>query len=254
MEKATRKISQKNTGWILKVLKPVIINIVGSCKDIAIAAAREPRLFGDKCKALYLNAGSGSRQPAADDKPEYNVSLNAASYSSLFDLQCPVYWMPCFENVRTQLEKQIIMEYGTFYKFRQDEILPHLSEKMRGYFYYMLGRSADPNWLKSLSKLPDKQAVDYFGQQERGMWCTGGFLHAAGFTVTREGAIIPLNEADGNEAFTFDPIEVTCDDRGVTRWSNQKSSKNRFIFHVRDTGNYCQAMTKAMKSLLEELP
>ena len=81
--------------------EPVIINIVGSCRDVALAGKREPDLFAEKCAGIYLNAGTGSpiRERAADF--EYNVSLHAAAYAAIFDLPCPIYWMPCFEEMTT---------------------------------------------------------------------------------------------------------------------------------------------------------
>jgi hypothetical protein len=160
--------------------------------------------------------------------------------------------MPCFENVGKQIETLSVMEYGTFYKFRQDEILPYLSLEMQNYFSYMLSRSPDPKWFRYLKKPSDPQELELFGQQTRLMWCTGGFLHSSGYSVTREGEILPISEAAGNEVFTFDPIEVTCDEKGVTRWNDRNSSTDRYIFHVRDTENYSMAMTKAMKKLLTE--
>jgi hypothetical protein len=54
--------------------------------------------------------------------------------------------------------------------------------------------------------------------------------------------------------FTFDPIEVKCDDDGITHWLHDEDSTARFIFHVRDTGNYQSAMTKAMKTILTAMP
>jgi hypothetical protein len=86
------------------------------------------------------------------------------------------------------------------------------------------------------------------------MWCTGGFLHVVGKTVTREGRIVSQEEAGKEAIFTFDPIRVTCNDRGVTKWSSAKTSKHRFIFHVQDVENYQTAITKAMKTLLMDLP
>jgi hypothetical protein len=86
------------------------------------------------------------------------------------------------------------------------------------------------------------------------MWCTAGFLHAAGHTVTRDGQIVPLNEKHAEPVFTFDAVKVKCEDNGVTQWTRNDSSKERFIFHVRDRDNYQSAMTAAMKSLLTALP
>lgn len=78
------------------------------------------------------------------------------------------------------------------------------------------------------------------------MWCTGGFLHAAGKNVTGETTDQPV--------FSFDPIRVTCSDEGVTTWTHDRSAKDRYIFHVRDLDRYQAAMTGALKSLLQKLP
>jgi len=86
------------------------------------------------------------------------------------------------------------------------------------------------------------------------MWCTAGFLHAAGYTVTRDGQIVFGNEKHAQPVFTFDAVKVKCNDNGVTQWVGNGSSKDRFIFHVRDTDSYQSAMTGAMKSLLTALP
>ena len=86
------------------------------------------------------------------------------------------------------------------------------------------------------------------------MWCTGGFFHAVGKAVTCEGEIVPMGQAGDSVVFTFDPISITCNESGITEWTRDENSKDRFIFHVRDTENYASAMTKAMRSLLMTLP
>jgi hypothetical protein len=88
---------------------------------------------------------------------------------------------------------------------------------------------------------------------DRNMWCTAGFLHEAGYTVTRGRQIVPLNEKHAEPVFTFDAIKVKCDDNGLTHWAYDNSSKDRFIFNIRDTDYYQSAMTAAMKSLLMAL-
>ncbi|UCE46470.1 MAG: nucleoside hydrolase, partial [Phycisphaerales bacterium] len=106
---------------------PVIINILGSSRDIAIAGKKAPDLFASKCAAIYLNAGTGSPTMNSQSKLEYNVTLDRHAFAAVFDLPCPLYWMPCFEEMETRRERPI-REYGTHYKFRQSEILPHLSD------------------------------------------------------------------------------------------------------------------------------
>jgi len=230
---------------------PVVINIAGCCRDIAAAAKAAPRLFAEKCAAIYLNAGTGSSDKELASKLEYNVSLDPPAYASIFDLPCPLYWMPCFEQIQSPW---VVREYGTFYKFRQSEILPNLPDKMQNYFAYALGKVNNANWLQYLTGKKDDRLLAEFGGNYRNMWCTGGFLHAAGKTVSRSGDIVPLDKAGPSSVFTFDPIKVRCSDNGVTEWGTDDKSKDRYIFHVRDVENYESAMTAAMKSLLMSLP
>lgn len=242
---------------VLDVLResrsPVVINITGCCRNIAIAAKLEPQLFAQKCTAIYLNAGTGSPGKTLASRLEYNVTLDPAAYAAIFELPCPVYWMPCFEQMDPAVRHQV-REFGTYYKFRQSEILPHLSQRMQKFFAYMLGRIEKQSWLRYLVGQKDQALLSKHGSVYRNMWCTGGFFHSAGKTVSRDGQIVDLDEASDTAVFTFDPIKVTCNDEGVTQWSPDKNAKDRYVFHVRDTENYQPAMTKALKSLLTTLP
>jgi len=242
---------------IIQVLRessePVIINVTGHCRDVAIAGKRAPDLFAEKCAGVYLNAGTGSPNPELAIRLEYNVSLEPGAYAAIFDLPCPVYWMPCFEEVKP-FSEQCVREYGTFYRFRQNEILPQLSERAQNYFGYMYARRNDSNWLRYLEGPKDEVLLNQQGSLFRNMWCTGGFLHVTGKTVTREGRIVSREVAGKEAIFVFDPIRVTCSDKGVTRWKPEKTAKDRYIFHVRDVATYQRAMTKAMKTILMDLP
>jgi hypothetical protein len=233
--------------------RPVVINILGSSRDVAIAGKQNPDLFAAKCAAIYLNAGTGSPTMGPTSKLEYNVTLDTLAYAAIFDLPCPVYWMPCFEEMET-IRQQNIRDYGTHYVFQQDEILPHLSHYVQNYFTYMFGQYTDHNWLNYLKGPQDETLLSKVGKMARHMWCTGGFFHAGGYTVCTDGTIAPLDEKPDRQVFTFDPIKITCSDNGVTQWTPDDNSKHRFIFHVRDIDHYQSAMTTAMKSLLMTLP
>jgi hypothetical protein len=243
---------------VLEVLEksplPVVINILGSSRDIAIAGKKRPELFAGKCAAIYLNAGTGTPDKSLASKLEYNVTLDKYAYAAIFDLPCPVYWMPCFEQIESGQQPRLIGEYGTHYKFRQEQILPDLSDMVQSYFAYMFGRYTDHNWLLYLKGKKDESLLRRFASQDRNMWCTAGFLHAAGYTVLRDGNMALLGQVAESPIFTFDPIEIRCNDGGITEWTPDENSKKRFIFHVRDTANYQSAMTSAMKSLLMSLP
>ncbi len=245
--------------------EPIVINVLGSCRDVALAGSLDPELFSRRCRAIYLNAGSGTPDPEKAAKLEWNVSLDPRAYSTIFTLPCPVYWMPCFEELgRDTTQSSTPPEYGTYYRFRQGDILPHLSNELQKFFVYMFkhGRheqehatSGDitPDWLQYLVAPVDMDLLARANAMDRNMWCTGGFLHAVGLTVTRDGEIVPTAEAR-DPVFTFDPVDVTCSATGVTSWRPATISPPRYIFHVRDPQRYPAAMTAALKTLLCKLP
>lgn len=235
--------------------RPVVIHVVGTCRDVVLAARLEPGLFARRCAGIYLNAGSGTPDPVKAHEREYNVVLDPASYAAMFDLPCPVYWLPCFEVVRSPgSEGHRVATYGSFYCFRQGDILPFLSERVQNYFMAMYagGKTADGMWLQQLTVPKNAEAIAALGNRDRNMWCTAGFLHAAGLTVTKSGEIVPLKSAR-EPVFVFEPVHVKCSTDGVTEWSNDPHSKNRFILRVTDVERYPSAMTSALKSLLIRL-
>jgi hypothetical protein len=146
------------------------------------------------------------------------------------------------------------MEHGTHYVFRQSEILPHLSERMQNFFASVLGKKQDHQWLTYLTGPRDVPLLESCGQQDRHMWCTGGFLHAAGRMISTEGEIVARDGTGDSAVFSFDPIQLSCSDEGVTKWTHDKTATPRYIFHVRDLARYQEAMTKAMRSLVRRLP
>jgi hypothetical protein len=148
-----------------------------------------------------------------------------------------------------------VAEYGSFYRFRQGEILPHLSDRVENFFMFMYarGRLADGLWLQQLTAPENAEALAAQGNRDRSMWCTAGFLHAAGMTVTKSGEIALL-ESKRESVFVFEPIRVKCSLAGVTEWTKDPQSKNRFIMRVTDIERYQAAMTAALKSLVTKLP
>ncbi len=243
--------------------RPVTVHVIGSCRDIALALRLEPNLFSNRCAAIYLNAGSGTPNPELAQCLEWNVHLEPAAYAAVFRAPCPVYWLPCFEVVHpSPADLFRVAEHGSFYRFRQGDILPQLSPRVQNFLLYMLGAggsggantaSRDPPWLRHLTGPVDAEALAEQNRGDRNMWCTAGFLHAAGLSVTGEGKTVPANSARA-PVFVFDPVRVTCSDAGVTEWAKEPDAKNRFILRVTDVNRYPSAMTAAMKTLLSELP
>ncbi len=245
------KIELQGVNWLIETLRksasPVVINIVGGATNVAVALKKDPSVFKKKCKAIYLNAGSANSM--TDKKLEYNVKLNPLAYAAIFDAPCPVYWMPCM----TRTNVMEVGEYGTYYRFLQKEILPDLPEKLQNFFLFMFGQKKSHEWFTYLNGKSDQELLTQHGNAIRHMWCTAGFIHAAGNKVTAEGDIVPASSARAS-VFSFLPVNVSCNDLGFADWKIDNNSRNRFIFHVNDLANYQKAMTIAMKKLLLQLP
>jgi len=225
----------------------VAIHIVGSARDVAAAAMLRPELFRQKCRGVYLNAGS-----AVENTLEYNVALDPYSYSKMFSLPCPLYWLPCFHEVG---EGWAFYKgaHGSWWQFEQGKVLGRLSENVQKFFAYALSKSEEPHWLRYLSAPLDEKTIAGQSSLVRNMWCTAGFLHAAGQTVTVDGEIVPEGQPGAAPVFAFEPIEATCDAGGHVRW--QKSDAGRqFIFTVLAPEKYEYAMMRAMEALLARLP
>ena len=69
--------------------------------------------------------------------------------------------------------------------------------------------------------------------------------------MSPDGEIVPTNKAT-DPVFTFDPIQISCSDDGVTRWSHAETKTDRFLFHIQDIKRYPAAMTAALRTLLAE--
>ncbi len=234
--------------WLLQMLRdapaPVAIMIVGSCIDVASAAVRDPGVFKEKCKGIYLNAGSAFPGDV-EGEIEWNVYLNRAAYAAVFDIPCPVYWCPCWHRTNDSR----VGKNGTWYNFRQGEILESLTPQMQNFFFYMLSRSNDPQHLRYLDRPVDPQLYAKHAAEMRNMWCTGPIFHTAGLTVDKEGNVGAFDEIR-EPLYTFESVVLECDDDGEVKWEPETGVSNRYIFTIHDTERYRDAMTTAMWRLL----
>lgn len=230
---------------------PLVIHIVGSSRDVALAIQQQPGLFEKNCKGIYLNAGSGRQ----NDFMEYNVELDPASYGAIFSAPCPVYWMPCFDTVPEWGKQDMqVGKYGTFYRFMQSDILNELSPRMQNFFVSVLTRDTDCRFLRTLNAPVNQEKLTQVAGTPRNMWCTGGFLHAAGYSVDEAGNIVDLHEGGSSHIFGFTPIDIRCDSKGRTHWTPREAQgATRYIFTLYNEQAYPAAMVQAMKTLLTKL-
>ncbi len=229
--------------------EPVLISVVGSATDIAIAGKLEPELFARKCAGLYLNSGSAMENPDQPGRLEFNVALNPAGYAALFDLPCPLYWCPCWHMT----EHHEVGRHGAFWAFVHRDVFSDLRDDLKKVLLYMLDQEPSHRWLTYLRRPLDERNWDFFQGHWRGMWSTASLLHAAGLTVSVGGVIEPV-DACLDSLFDFIPVDVTCDGDGRTVWTPATpAGPSRWLLEIRDTGAYSAAMAQALRSLLQEL-
>lgn len=239
---------------ILDILRdsrqPVTIHVTGCARDVAMAGLIAPDVFADKCRAVYLNAGVGSPDPKEAARFEYNVSLDPAAYAAMFKLPCPVRWLPCFERMSQSGQ---VLEYGSYWRFRQKDILDDLPVSVQNYFASMFAHRLDHKWLSALLAPRDDATLQREREGMRNMWCTAALLDMAGYAVDSDGKLIPQAADTSGGVFGFDPVRVECSNAGVTTWSRDDKAPRHFLFHVRDLAAYETAMTRAMKTILAAL-
>lgn len=203
--------------------KPVTLFIIGSLRDIAAAYNREPELFAKKVSRMYVNAGHSS------GGNEWNVDLDRHAYFRILGSSLPVYWMPCFGD----------NGYLTFWKFQHSQVLDSVPLAVQNFFIYALKKSdpktADPiEALKAPIALEDKEQI---WKNERNMWCTAGFLHAAG---------------RANETFTFEKKPVRLDEANAKTTVGEQGIE-LYTFHQSDKAAYTRSMTETLRGLLAGL-
>jgi len=235
--------------------EPVYIHITGTCRDIAVAGTMKPELFRKKCKGIYMNMGVSTNDTVEQRRLDYNVQLDPFAYRLIWDIPCPIFWMPIGDRWEEawQIRKNIkISQNATFYRISQRMVLPYLSEKMKKYFLFMFNKNTTSDWLSYLEEGEiDSTQFAKICERVDEKWCTAGFLDAAGKTVLKTGKLADKSE---NGIFTFKPIKISCDEQSRTTWQLSDKSTGRYIFHINDMENYQNAMEAAVKNLIKELP
>ena len=246
---------QGGIDLILSILRKstpkVVIHTGGSCRDVAAAFNREPALFKDKVRAVYLNIGRGPNEP----QDECNVAYDAKSFLRMFETGLPIYWCPCFGK----------NGFETHYDFNQPAVLGACTQPVQNYFVYCLTLSKE----EPMAFLRSGPHVLPTGP--RNMWCTAPLLHAAGRKVYQRGpndfiALTPPEaEARGLSSkvvrvFDFVPMQARLEEGGAASKGTlprltvalDSLEPNGLVFRSTDP-RYKQIMASCIKNLLAEL-
>ncbi len=217
----------------------VKILITGSSRDVAIALNRYPALFEEKCNGIYLNAGFGLDNPYETSRPEWNAKLDMQAYHAIFDASCPLYWLPC--NV-------------SHYRIKHGNVFPHLSDNMLKFFAFIYEKQAAENWFQYLQKPLNDPTLRTLTEKHRSMFCTIGFLHAAGLCIDKNEQIVALN-GESSDVAGFIPINIEKVKSGYVEYSPTENSQKITLLKVADDRLYYEKQTeKAIAGLLKWLP
>ena len=226
--------AQEGVALILKALhgseRPVTVFTTGSLRDVAAAYHREPGLFHEKVSRLYINAGHSA------GGGEWNVKLDPHAYVSMLRSGLPIYWLPCFGEAG----KGASRGYASFWSFTHADVLETAPRAVQNYFIYALTK-ADPKQndpVAALGAAPARATVDALWPLKRNMWCTAGFLHAAGRPLP---------------ACSFVERAVTVDDDGGTRVLEAGEGVRVQAIHVDGPEAYGPAMTTSLRTLFAEV-
>ena len=226
--------AQEGVALILKTLRgserPVTVFTTGSLRDVAAAYNREPGLFREKVSRLYINAGHSA------GGGEWNVKLDPHAYVSMLRSGLPIYWLPCFGEAG----KGASRGYASFWSFTHGDVLGVAPRAVQNYFIYALTK-ADPEQnapVAALGAAPARATVDELWPLKRNMWCTAGFLHAAGWPLP---------------ACSFVERAVTVDDGGGTHVLEEGEGVRVHVLHVDGPAAYAPAMTGSLRALFPEV-
>ena len=197
-----------------KSKEPIVIHITGTCRDVAVAGKIRPDLFKKNCKAIYLNMGVSTNDTVKQNNLDYNVFLDPIAYQLMWDIPCSIYWMPVHDrwepdwNIRKDIA---ISENSTFYRLNQNQLLPKLSDNMKKFYMFMFEKHESSDWLTYMEDAKiDTVRFNEIGNRIDEKWCTAGFIHASGQTVTENGQLVDLENTENVvPVFSFQPIKLT---------------------------------------------
>jgi len=252
---------QRAVALLLDMLRQtpekVTVFTTGSVRDVAAAFNREPELLRRKIARLYINIGNPA--PAESSrKYEYNVKLDRNAYTCIMRSGLPIYWCPCFDGTIWERGR-----HGTYWKFRQEQVLQSAPEPLQNWFVYALTKPPRVDSIAFLSLPQQKETIANVWKMPRNMWCTAPFFHAAGRQVYKRSeedyiALTPVQAEEQGladkviDAYSFVPMRVTADktQNGLIRVNMQlrPAKSNGFVFQG-NAANYDQILTACLRNL-----
>lgn len=220
------KEAQAGIELIPRVLEegpePITAFITGSLRDITAALNRNESLCREKIARIYINAGHSGGEN------EYNVEIGPHAYVRVMHSGLPIYLVPCFG----------IDGYESLWQFTHKEVLEETAPEIQRFFACALTK-ADPakrDPIEALSEPIPGDVRRQIWEQQRRMWCTGAFLHAAGRQCT---------------TFLFREAGVIVEPSGRTTMGPVEIGRPMKVFYIDKPEEYRDEMVSALKQVLK---
>lgn len=247
-------VHQKGIETILAVLRespaPVTIIAVGSLRDVAAAYNREPELVRKKMHRLYAFIGEAQAK-----FQEYNVGLDVNAYRCIMNAGLPVYWVPCFDGGIWVNEGN-----ASFWQAKHEALLADAADPLLNFIIYMILRKDKSDPVRALYQPVVQEEKEKVLAEMRNLWCCAVFPYMAGrryiqrsdtFLAVPEDHVLPEDKIV--EPFSFLPVKVYIDEKGLEKYENTKGLQMVHRFHVNDMDAYAEMMTSITRELLKEL-
>lgn len=229
---------QNGVNLILQTLRDarerVVIQFVGSARDVAAAFNRRPDLFRRKVRGLYGFIGE-----AGDPRhQEYNVGLDPQAFVRLLRADVPFHWIPCFDGGAGTNQGR-----ASFWRVRHGEVLEKAPDPLLRYFLYML-RQATNDPIAYLAQPTDLAERDWLMDQPRNLWCCALLGLGVGRPLVHE----------GRRMAGFTRVELSVTDQAVVQYGKAPGSRSVRRFELKDHARFAEAATRATARLLETFP
>ena len=245
---------QSGVSLLLKVLEesstPMVISVVGSARVLAAAFNRNPDLVRSKTRAVLLNAGS-----LGGTKQEWNVGLDLAAYTRIWQADLPLHWYPCATE-RGAFDAS--HERGTYWKATHADLFRNLSAPMKAWISYAFAGNGRGDIIRCLQEEGKGSVWEGILAGQRNLWSTASLVMAAGRVLahTENGwRFVPRDAAANLDVWEFrlDPVKGDINDAGAVSWQQAEKDSRAKLFGRRPGAAYATAMTEALNSLLQTI-
>lgn len=213
--------------------QPVVILVLGSCRDVADAIRLDPELVATRVSRIVVFAGDASAEYV-----EMNVGLDPAAFLTVMTGPVPVRWVPCFDGG--------VWQAGTRSSFVQvamkDLFVADLDDHLTRFFAYRFHEStADPlTWIDGPVTAADRQVL---AAGQRNLWAAGLIGPALADGVVRWA---------GDVVARFVPMDVALDPDGTTAPLGPPTARVD-VFTVENPNRWQDAMLGSTVTALRQI-